>query len=163
MTVIWFKISSKASHHSTGRPALLYPPPVYEWEEIKIIKKANSQPGCLRPTIYNYLYPWVGDSIIQGQLNVTDSIFNPESPDDYPSPQDPGLRFLLTMAGSRSIIVLPNTFCKAISNIETFFSTHHESGIRVRCYQASLRPARSRSFTTVTATYSPGFIAYSSS
>ncbi len=96
------------------------PPPVYEWEEIKIIKNANSEPNRLPSTIYNYLYPWVGDSTIQGKLNVTDSVFNPESPDDYPSPQDPRLRFLLTMAGSRSIIVLPSVFCETISNIETF-------------------------------------------
>ncbi|KAK0446719.1 hypothetical protein EV421DRAFT_2017668 [Armillaria borealis] len=103
------------------------PPPVYEWEDIKIIENANSQPDRLQHTICNYLYPWVGEGIIQGQLNVTDSIFNPESPDDYPSPQDPRLRFLLTMAGSPSIqragndAPSRNIFCKAISGIETFF------------------------------------------
>ncbi|PBK72335.1 hypothetical protein ARMSODRAFT_909938 [Armillaria solidipes] len=113
------------------------PPPVYEWEDIKIIKKANSQPGCLWSTVCNYLYPWVGDSIIQGKLNVTDSIFNPESPDDYPSPQDPRLRFLLTMAGSPSIqcagIDDPswNIFCKVISRIESFFGLDSvKSGLR---------------------------------
>ncbi|PBK72338.1 hypothetical protein ARMSODRAFT_1016307 [Armillaria solidipes] len=107
------------------------PPPVYEWEEIKIIKNANSTADHLRSTVHNYLYPWVGDSIIQGKLNVTDSIFNPESPDDYPSPQDPRLRFLLTIVGSPSIqrtgIDLPsgNIFRKAISEIETFFRIDH--------------------------------------
>ncbi|KAK0238845.1 hypothetical protein EDD85DRAFT_522024 [Armillaria nabsnona] len=98
----------------------VYPPPVFEWEEMKIFKNADSMADHLLPTVCNYLYPWIGESIIQGQSNVTDSIFNPESLDDYPSPQDPRLRFLLTMAGSRSIIVLPNIFCEAISNIETF-------------------------------------------
>ncbi|PBK99431.1 hypothetical protein ARMGADRAFT_1025640 [Armillaria gallica] len=103
------------------------PPPVYEWEDIKIIENANSDPDRLETTFCLYLYPWVEESIIQGQLNVTDSIFNPEIPDDYPSPQDPRLRFLLTMIGSPSIqragIDDPsrNIFCKAISGIETFF------------------------------------------
>ncbi|SJL03776.1 uncharacterized protein ARMOST_07133 [Armillaria ostoyae] len=103
------------------------PPPVCEWEDIKIIENANSQPVRLLPTVCNYLYPWVGDSIVQGKWNVTDSIFNPESPDDYPSPQDPRLRFLLTMAGSSSIqrtgIDHPswNIFCNVISGIESFF------------------------------------------
>ncbi|KAK0488930.1 hypothetical protein IW261DRAFT_1557426 [Armillaria novae-zelandiae] len=75
------------------------PPPVYEWEDIKIIENANNQRADLKSTFCQYLYPWVGGSIIQGQLNVTDSIFNPKNPDDYPSLQDPRLRFLLTMAG----------------------------------------------------------------
>ncbi|KAK0238882.1 hypothetical protein EDD85DRAFT_951100 [Armillaria nabsnona] len=103
------------------------PPPVYEWEDIKIIENANSRPDRLETTFCDYLYPWVGESIIRGQLNATDSIFNPASPDDYPSPQDPRLRFLLTMIGSPSIqrtgIDDPsrNIFCKAISGIESFF------------------------------------------
>ncbi|SJL03775.1 uncharacterized protein ARMOST_07132 [Armillaria ostoyae] len=96
------------------------PPPVYEWEDIKIIENANNQSDRLTTTFCDSLYPWVGEGIFQGQLNITDSIFNPESPDDYPSPQDPKLRFLLTMVGSRSAIVLPNAFCQAISNIEAF-------------------------------------------
>ncbi len=103
------------------------PPPVFEWEEMKIFKNANSQPDRLKSTFCHYLYPWVGESIIRGQLNVTDSIFNPENLDDYPLPQDPRLRFLLTMAGSPSIqragIHDPsgNIFCNAISGIKSFF------------------------------------------
>ncbi|PBK99433.1 hypothetical protein ARMGADRAFT_1025642 [Armillaria gallica] len=109
------------------RANFVVPPPVYEWEDIKIIQNANSQPYYLKDIFCHYLYPWVGESIIRGQLNVTDSIFNPESPDDYPSPQDPRLRFLLTMIGSPSIqragIDDPsrNIFCRAISGIESFF------------------------------------------
>ncbi|KAK0217970.1 hypothetical protein IW262DRAFT_1106801 [Armillaria fumosa] len=96
------------------------PPPVYKWKEIKIFENTGKHRDTLINTIRGCLYPWVGEIIIQGQLNFTDSIFNPESPDDYPSPQDPKLRFLLTMAGSRSIAVLPNTFRQALSNIEAF-------------------------------------------
>ncbi|PBK99424.1 hypothetical protein ARMGADRAFT_1074300 [Armillaria gallica] len=101
------------------------PPPVYEWEEVKIFTDCTADRP--RSTLHDYLYPWVGGSIIQGQWRVTDSIFNPENSDDYPSPQDPRLRFLLTMVGSLSIqrtgIDDPsgNIFCKAISRIETFF------------------------------------------
>ncbi|PBK72336.1 hypothetical protein ARMSODRAFT_972962 [Armillaria solidipes] len=102
------------------RANFVVPPPVYEWEDIKIIENANNQPDRLTTTFCDSLYPWVGEGIFQGQLNITDSIFNPESLDDYPSPQDPKLRFLLTMVGSRSAIVLPNAFCQAISNIEAF-------------------------------------------
>ncbi len=109
------------------RANFVVPPPVYEWEDIKIIENANSQRDRLKSTFFLNLYPWVGESIIQGQLNVTDSLFNPEIPDDYPSPQDPRLRFLLIMAGSPSIqragIDDPsgNMFCIAISRIESFF------------------------------------------
>ncbi|KAK0238881.1 hypothetical protein EDD85DRAFT_1022338 [Armillaria nabsnona] len=107
--------------------SFVVPPPVYEWESIKIIENGNSLLASLKTIFCLYLYPWVGESIIQGQLNVTDSIFDPESPDDYPSPQDPRLRFLLTMAGSPSIqrtgIDDPsgNIFCKVISGIKSFF------------------------------------------
>ncbi len=48
------------------------PPPVYEWEDIKMIENANNQPYRLKGIFCHYLYPWVGESIIQGQLNVTD-------------------------------------------------------------------------------------------
>ncbi|PBK99427.1 hypothetical protein ARMGADRAFT_1074303 [Armillaria gallica] len=34
------------------------PPPVYEWEGIKIIENANSQPYSLETTFCLYLYPW---------------------------------------------------------------------------------------------------------
>ncbi|KAK0188902.1 hypothetical protein F5146DRAFT_1140467 [Armillaria mellea] len=90
--------------------------------EIKKIKDAENGAVSLRVAFDNHLYPWVGDSIIQSQLNVTASVFNPKNPDDYPSPHDPKLRLLLTVASSRSIIVLPNAFRQAISNIEAFCS-----------------------------------------
>ncbi|KAK0501246.1 hypothetical protein EDD18DRAFT_729096 [Armillaria luteobubalina] len=101
------------------------PPLVFEWTEMKVFQNADSREGSLLFAVYNYLYPWIGEIINQGQSNITDSIFNPESPDDYPSPQDSKLRFLLTMAGSRSIIVLPNTFCQAISNIKILCGYDH--------------------------------------
>ncbi|KAK0188936.1 hypothetical protein F5146DRAFT_1225613 [Armillaria mellea] len=104
-------------------------PPVYEWGEVQIFQEAESRPARLLPTLYHYLDHWVEESIIQRQLDVIDSVFNPESPDDYPSPQDPRLRFLLTMAGSPSIQrtgidePLGNIFCKAIRGIEYIFGS----------------------------------------
>ncbi|SJL03734.1 uncharacterized protein ARMOST_07091 [Armillaria ostoyae] len=98
------------------------PPPDYEWEEMKIFNTTDCTGKAVnfRMAIQKHLYPWIGECVKQDQLNVTDSIFNPESPDDYPSPQDPRLQFLLTWAGSRSIIVLPNVFREVISNIDAF-------------------------------------------
>ncbi|KAK0202473.1 hypothetical protein DFS33DRAFT_1488633 [Desarmillaria ectypa] len=70
--------------------SIVYPEPASACPFIKAV-------GLLF-AIRDYLYPWVAD-ILQSELNVTDSIFHPENPDEYPSPQDPELCFLLTIAG----------------------------------------------------------------
>ncbi|SJL04172.1 uncharacterized protein ARMOST_07532 [Armillaria ostoyae] len=99
------------------------PPPVFEYKEIKVFNNTvSSEAVGLGDAIEKHLYPWVAD-IIQSQLNVTDSIFNPESPDEYPSPQDPRLRFLLTLAGSPSVqwrTGHEDIFETVIKNIATF-------------------------------------------
>ncbi len=77
------------------------PPLVFEQQGMSIFNNTGSEAVSLQAAVNNHLYPWVGENIIRGSLNITDSIFNP---DEYPSSQDLRLQFLLTLAGSPSIM-----------------------------------------------------------
>ncbi len=105
----------------------VYPLLAYEQAGTKIFNNADSRVVNLLIAIRDHLYPWIGDHIVEGQLNVMDSIFNPENPDEYPSPQDPKLCFLLTMAGSPSIQCIEKVFSQVISNIQTFIGIYSSS------------------------------------
>ncbi len=109
----------------------VYPPLVYEQKEqdgAKIFDIVATHKDCkvvnLQTAISDYLFPWVRD-IMQG--HITDSIFHPENPDEYPSPQDPRLCFLLTMAGSPSIKCIEEVFSQVISKIQIFIDINPSS------------------------------------
>ncbi|SJL16693.1 uncharacterized protein ARMOST_20222 [Armillaria ostoyae] len=84
-----------------------YKPPSLFPKDDMTIRSISDEDHCavsLQSAVSTHLYPDIADALLKGFTHVKDSIFHPDpAADEFPAPQDPRLRVLLTLAGSPSI------------------------------------------------------------
>ncbi|PBK80953.1 hypothetical protein ARMGADRAFT_817135 [Armillaria gallica] len=82
------------------------PPPLFPKNGMKI-RLISDKDHCavyLQEAIHHHLYPDIADTFLEGFMHVKDSIFHPDpATNEFPTPKDPHLCLLLTLAGSPSI------------------------------------------------------------
>ncbi|KAK0237138.1 hypothetical protein EDD85DRAFT_790815 [Armillaria nabsnona] len=106
------------------------PPPLFPKNNMKIrsISDEDHHAVNLQDTVYHHLYPDIADALCEGFMDVKDDIFHPDlATEEFPSPQDPRLCLLLTLAGTRSNRTMAITdpsmkklFAQVLSNIVTY-------------------------------------------